>query len=479
MQIRPEIYIRVDGGAQIGLGHIIRCMALASMVKDAFFVYFFCMEIPDSEAEEIRKHGFSLLILKDEEDFFSQLTERCIVVLDHYGLGSAYQERIKLTGASLVCIDDTHDKNFFADLILNHAPGIAKESYQVQPYTQFALGPEYALLRPAMLELAQKRRKQHGCETALICFGGADSRNLTSQTLEVVLAANLFKRIIVITGSSYPHLNELKSSLNAQSSVEHYHSVSEAGMAELLWSADAAIVPSSGILIEAIASGIRIISGYYVDNQKFLFENYKALNAFVSADDFSPQNLNRALSTIRQKGNEELNRVIDGRSGERILKLLNQLLAEKDVSLRKAVATDLAVTFEWASDKTIRMFSFTKSEITFENHINWFLGKINDEACYYYLAEWQNNTVGSIRFDIKNEVAVISYLLSPGYHSQGLGIVLLKKGIESVLQEKNRSFSKISGLVMPQNFPSVKAFERLNFRKEKVEDTLRYTLTIS
>lgn len=479
MQINPEIYIRVDASAQIGLGHVMRCTALACMVKDEFSVHFFCLEIPASEEGVIRNHGFSLLIMKDEEEFFSQLTAGSIVVLDHYGLGSDYQERIKLTGASLVCIDDTHENNFFADLIVNHAPGILKENYQALETTQFALGPEYALLRPAILQLAQKEKKERGWETALICFGGADPRNLTYQTLEVLWAAASFKRIVVVTGSAYPYLNELSKWLKTHSNVEHYHSVSEAKMAELFGLADLAIVPSSGVLLEAIASGVRIISGYYVDNQKFLFENYKELNAFVSAEDFSPQNLSIALSTVRQKENTEFEKVIDGHSGERILKLFRQLRIEKDFYLRKAVDTDVAATYEWASDKSVRMFSFNKSEITFENHRAWFLRKINDDACYYYLAVWQNNLVGSIRFDIQDGAAVISYLLASGYHSQGLGIVLLKKGIERVLQEKNRSFSTIFGIVMAQNIPSVKAFDRLNFRKEKVEDTLRYTLAIN
>ncbi len=58
-----------------------------------------------------------------------------IVVLDGYHFGTNYQKQIKLKGAKLVCIDDMHDKEFVADLIINHIPRITPQDYNVQPFT--------------------------------------------------------------------------------------------------------------------------------------------------------------------------------------------------------------------------------------------------------------------------------------------------------------------------------------------------------
>jgi len=34
-----KIYIRADGGKEIGLGHLVRCFALALMLKDDFEIF--------------------------------------------------------------------------------------------------------------------------------------------------------------------------------------------------------------------------------------------------------------------------------------------------------------------------------------------------------------------------------------------------------------------------------------------------------
>lgn len=49
-------------------------------------------------------------------------------------------------------------------------PGIKANQYKSQAYTKFALGPEYALLRPAFLELSKKKRGIKHIKRVFICF---------------------------------------------------------------------------------------------------------------------------------------------------------------------------------------------------------------------------------------------------------------------------------------------------------------------
>src|SRR5690606_24270409 len=128
------------------------------------------------------------------------------------------------------------------------------------------------LLRPAFLEAAKTQRHIDRIETVLICFGGADSKNLTQQTLETVLKYKEFKKVIVITGSAYLFKEQLDITVKSDERAKHYHSVGEQEMAGFLLKSDLAIVPASGILLEALACGCRVISGMYADNQKFLYE---------------------------------------------------------------------------------------------------------------------------------------------------------------------------------------------------------------
>lgn len=261
-----KVYIRADGNAQIGLGHLVRCIALAHMLKDDFNLHFVCKEVPESMVQDILLYGFGFTRIEEEGSFLALLESNDIVVLDHYDLDSNYQKSIKDKGCKLVCIDDLHNKVFFADLIINHSPGIVPEDYQAQTYTQFALGLEYSLLRPAFLKAAKQKRLIEKIETVFICFGGADLLNLTKKTLRIIIQSKKFKRIIVLTGPAYLHKLD-SSKLLINNHVEYYQNVDEHQIIKLMLDSEMAIVPSSGILIETLACGLIPITCYYVKNQ--------------------------------------------------------------------------------------------------------------------------------------------------------------------------------------------------------------------
>src|SRR2546428_2981769 len=172
--MKSKVYIRVDGNQEIGLGHLVRCLALAQMLTPYFEITFACKQIPVNMAKEISQSGLGFIVIQEEEDFISLITDGNIVVLDGYGFNSSFQKEIKRKNCKLVCIDDLHEKEFFADLVINHSPGVSSNDYRAQTYTQFALGAKYALLRHSFLDQAKHQRKIDKLETILICFGGSD-----------------------------------------------------------------------------------------------------------------------------------------------------------------------------------------------------------------------------------------------------------------------------------------------------------------
>jgi len=316
-----KILIRADGDAIIGLGHLVRCMALADMLKSDFGIHFFCRVIPEQIAADIIEQGYRLDVQDDEQLFFDAINKESIVVIDGYNFDSLYQQQIKDREAVLVCIDDLHNREFFADLIINHAPGVNHRDYTAQYYTQFALGPEYALLRPAFLKAAAQKRRISKIETLLICFGGADISNLTQQALAAAVDIPQLKKIYVVTGAAYRHQSTLVQLVTGK--VELYNAVDENKMLQLMQRADAAIVPSSGILFEVLAAGCIAFSGYYIDNQQEVYRNFKAMNAFEDLCDFSDMQ-----SGLQQKIADAATgraQIIDGLSGERLLKLFRAL----------------------------------------------------------------------------------------------------------------------------------------------------------
>jgi UDP-2,4-diacetamido-2,4,6-trideoxy-beta-L-altropyranose hydrolase len=319
-----KVVFRVDGSLTIGMGHLIRCLALALMLKDEYDITFFCIEVPESVEKDIINSGFEVVKIENEENFLELINKLHIVVLDHYGLGTDYQKKIKAIGCKLVCIDDLHDKEFFADLIINHAPGISEEDYIAQSYTQFALGLDCVLLRPAFLEQAKKPRVIEKINTVFICFGGADFKNLTQKVLKIVCEFNNFERIIVVTGVAYSFDKQLNEFILSQSNIERYHNVGELQMLKLMSQSDLLIVPASGILLEAFATSAIVISGMYIDNQKYAFEEFKRQNLIISAEDFSVKAIKNALIKVVNFPKHE--KSVDGKQKERMLKKFNSLL---------------------------------------------------------------------------------------------------------------------------------------------------------
>jgi UDP-2,4-diacetamido-2,4,6-trideoxy-beta-L-altropyranose hydrolase len=474
--MKPKVFVRADGNSHVGLGHLIRCMALANMLKENFYVTFVCRDIPKDTKLEIEKEKMTVKVIRDEKDFLNMIETGNIVVLDSYEFDTQYQKNIKEKNAVLVCIDDLHDKQFQADLIINHAPGISPEKYKAELSTQFALGTEYALLRTEFIEQAKQERKIESIETIFICFGGGDSKNFTENVLKIVLSFSAFKKIIVVTGSGYLHEESLKKLVQTDSRIEYYNSIPAKKMCKLMADSDLAIVPSSGILLEALACGCKIISGMTADNQKYVYSNYLKENYFTDAKDFNNESLNTAIELSLNDG-QTVKKKIDGKSKERLLKLFQQLVLKNTVILKPAGESDLETTYEWAADPAVRAFSFNQNKISKEEHINWFNKKIQEKNCLYLIAETEKEKIGSIRFDIKNNEAVISYLIAPKHHGKGLGQIILTNGLEYIgkeIEQNNFYIKKIIGYVMEENVPSVKAFERLGFTKIIEADRIKY-----
>lgn len=471
----PKLYIRADGNSQIGLGHLIRCFALANMVKDNFEVSFVSKEIPEQTKIEF-ENSFAVKKIDNEKDFLDLVKSNDTVLLDGYNFDTDYQKEIKNKNCNLICIDDLHDKKYEADLIINHAPGIKAENYNSNLFTQFALGTGYALLRPEFIEQALKERQINRIEKVFICFGGADMNNLTESVLKQVLNFTEFTKIIVVTGSAYIHKDKLNLLTSSDTRIEHLHSVDSKKMCKLMSGSDLAIVPSSGILLEALACGCKVISGMTADNQKYVYSNYLMTEAFMDAKMFEDENVSTAIDKAINNSTHG-KKIIDGKSKERLSKLFNQIVLKNTVSLKKATIEDLQTTYEWAADPIVRAFSFSKHEISFEEHSSWFTKKISDENCLYLIAEMNGEKIGSIRFDLNNNEAIISYLIAPKFHGKGLGLIILTNGLhflQNEIQKSSLNVKNVIGFVMEENIPSVKAFERLGFKKTIEEDKIKY-----
>ncbi len=170
---QPQVRIFCEYGPDHGLGHVMRCLALAqALVRAGAEVTFFTHSRQAAVQELLSGHGMSVEKLPESGrglDFDPPVKENILTIFDHYGATEEQMLAYRRAGTRLAAIDDLADRRFSCEAVLNQNLGAGDLVYRVESGTKVLLGPRYALLRETILGV--KRDPQERC--VLITFGGA------------------------------------------------------------------------------------------------------------------------------------------------------------------------------------------------------------------------------------------------------------------------------------------------------------------
>ena len=324
---KQKVVFRTDGNDKIGLGHIVRCCALADMLKGEFDAYFYLKNPTPEIIGEVQKYCISvhsisedLSYLEESDDWIKTLRGDEIVVLDGYHFETDYQLLIKARGCRLVCIDGIHAYHFVCDILIDHAGGALAEEYSTEPYTKLLLGFKYALLRKPFLDSSEIPENTAGPEELLICFGGADPDNCTVETLERIIGI-YHGKINIIIGSAYRHLAELNDFIknHANREIRLYRNIDASGMATVMKRSLLAICSPSTISMEylSVVDGTLYLK-MIADNQKDIFDFLTKESLAFPLEDF--------LAGRKNTQNHQLKSYLfDGLQRQRYLEIFNNL----------------------------------------------------------------------------------------------------------------------------------------------------------
>ena len=67
MNAKPKVYVRADGGSQMGIGHIIRSLALVDMLAAHFECIFISRPVNNQLKEKIEQFCPKHIVLDDEK----------------------------------------------------------------------------------------------------------------------------------------------------------------------------------------------------------------------------------------------------------------------------------------------------------------------------------------------------------------------------------------------------------------------------
>lgn len=336
------IGIRADGNAEIGMGHLVRCMSLAkAFVSKGFTAVFITAE--DCSKELLKKNRFEQIVLDSD---FKNLLGECnklqeiisnrkieLLILDSYFINEEYLSRLKKV-VPVVCFEEEPGEYRSIDGIINYNI-YAEDLYHEINYDKninLYLGSSYAPLR---LEFLNRRiTVKDKLQKILILMGGSDSLNISGQLVKRFLSMEDWKlknlEFFVVCGPFNPHLQELAELENNQIHIL----VDVDDMASLMEKCDMAISAAGSTMYELAALGIPTICCYYVDNQRKIAEAFSSLSTVVNTGNYAEnpdQVLNNILvntinmiedKKIREENSLSMNKLVDGNGAMRLVETL-------------------------------------------------------------------------------------------------------------------------------------------------------------
>lgn len=143
------------------------------------------------------------------------------------------------------------------------------------------------------------------------------------------------------------------------------------------------------------------------------------------------------------------------------------------VNLRPANRNDCNLLFIWANDANVRENSFNTSNITYQEHINWFHSKLESNKSYIYICSIESNLIGQVRLDIVKDSGLIDYSIAKEFRGKGYGSLILLELIDVIRLEKIKMIELI-GRVKFINIPSQKSFVKAGFSYRIYDKYIEY-----
>jgi len=476
---RKMLLIRADADAQIGTGHVMRCLALAEAWLDngGDVSFVSACEVPELEVR-LKNEGIQILHIRQKAGTLSDAEETARIaqvcgakwiVVDGYHFGADYQKTIKDTGLSLLFIDDYgHADHYYADIVLNQNIYADMSFYKkYEPYTRFLLGTKYVLLRREFLKWSGWHREiPEVAHKILVTLGGSDPDNITQKIIEVLKSVNPHEiEVNVVIGGANPHSDRIYETVK---DLSNYTLIKNSdNMAELMAWADVAISAGGSTCWELAFLSTPFVTIFIANNQKPVVLGLSAKNSAVNMGDGHAirkkeisDTLKKIIKSTEMRSNLSINSksLVDGEGVSRVIMNINS----DPIRLRPIKQSDCGTLWNWVNELTVRRSAFNSEYIPINEHKLWFSQKISDPNCFFLIGlDRCDNPIGQIRFDITGNNAIVDISIDKNERKKGLAKILINKGLNEL--QKKYNISVIKAYIKKENRDSVKAFMACNF----------------
>ena len=270
---KKRIVIVVNAFESIGLGHVRRCLAIASklIVHDVIFV-------------SNRNYPLGIEAIKDQNYpcFTYGNSNEIFDVIDKINPDLIIND---ILDTSLEYVSTLTDKNYFVVNFEDLGPGIEAANLVFNSLSDYGIdlpnvytGYKYYILEDEFYFQPHKTI-QRDVHNVLILFLGNDPNNLTERTLQALLNSGFSGRIDILLGIGYPNKSDLIEKYEIYSHVAIYDEVRSIN--ELIFKSDIVFTSAGRTTYEACSMGVPCIC-ICQDNRELTNSFVNDQNGFIN-----------------------------------------------------------------------------------------------------------------------------------------------------------------------------------------------------
>jgi len=249
----------------------------------------------------------------------------------------------------------------------------------------------------------------------------------------------------------------------------------DADMPALMTWADLAISAGGSTCWELAFMGVPFLVLAIAENQRPIAESLCARGVALpwSWDD-GPEQIALLLSDLKLRAEmaQRGRALIDGQGAMQVARLLMHAEMSEQTGLlhlQPVCGEDCGLIWTWANDPEVRAASFCGEPISWDAHVCWFQGRLEDENCHFYIARDHHETpVGQVRYETRQNEAVISLSLDPQARGKGYGAGIIRLSARTLFRDTE--VCRVKAYVKPDNHASLLAFAKAGFARSGEEE---------
>ena len=338
----PCLCIRADADERIGIGHVMRCLALAQEWQQRGGRVCLISALKSTPLlERVRSEDVEIAPILATPGSAADLQQTLEaarhsgaswLLLDGYGFTRDYMLGVQAAGLHLLLMDDLADRDLSGIEAVLNQNAYASEAMHAHchPCPQLLLGTRHTLIRREFLAARRPRTTAQKANRVLITLGGADLPNFTLlvlRAMQLLRARRLNLRVVL--GATNRHLQSLEAELPVLLATHDVElMVNPPDMPSLMHWSELTITAAGSTCWELCCLGVPQVVIETADNQRMMapyLTRHRLAEVFGKLDETGLGEFSRRVADLldnpveRERLAQAASSVIDGAGAERVV----------------------------------------------------------------------------------------------------------------------------------------------------------------